>query len=177
MGTIAQVEELQREIRRRLSDANVSVDPPENGSGSWWVDVERDGRTASLEWRPNTGFGVATPGGAYGEGPDYVVADPSAAAEHIAQILGRGIDRRRAEELEEQVESILRSMQAAKQHYEEVMRAIGAQMGIHLPPTLRSEMTSVADDVRRVELELLEMAESILRPRADTTRVADKAEN
>lgn len=177
MGTVAEVEELQREIRRRVSNAKISVDPPDDADGSWWVDVERDGNIASVAWRPSEGFGVAAPGGSYGEGPDHIVTDPSSAAAYIARILDRRGERVREDELQEHVDSILRSMEIAKEHYDQVMRAIAAQMGIQLPPTLRTEMTIVADEVRQIELEVLEMAKSLLTPRSSSTRTADDTEN
>lgn len=92
MGSVAQVEELERELKRRLSDATITVDPPEVAGGSWWVDIERNGKVATVEWRPTGEFGVSSPGSGYGEGPEYIVTTVDAAADHIAQILRRAFE-------------------------------------------------------------------------------------
>jgi hypothetical protein len=149
MGSVTQVEELEREIRRRLSDADISVDPPAAADASWWVDVERDGRTASVEWRPSRGFGVAAPGGSYGEGVDRVLSDAGTAADYIARALRP--TEPTYEALDYQINSILTAIQGAKAHL------------MQLPPRLRDETTLVADDVSRAERELLRVAESLQR--------------
>ena len=87
MESVAAVEQLKSEIRRRLADATLTVDAPSSTEGSWWLDVQRCGRVASVEWRPGKGFGVAAPGGLYGEGVDFIVEDPAAAAEHVSRQL------------------------------------------------------------------------------------------
>jgi hypothetical protein len=176
MGTVTPVEELRREITDRLRDAAVTIDSPDVAEGAWWVDVERNGRTASVEWRPGRGFGIAGPGGTYGEGPDYVVNDAVTAAQEVVRILDRRIDVERAEEIEDQFQSILQTVTAARQHYENVMRAMAAQMGIQIPPALHSEMRQVSDEVRRVELELTAMAETLLREHSPRS-TAKEAEN
>jgi len=90
MENVTAVEELKSEIRRRLADATLTVDAPSSSDGSWWLDVQRYGRVASVEWRPGKGFGIAAPGGAYGEGVDFVVDDAVAAAEHLSRQLQNG---------------------------------------------------------------------------------------
>ena len=85
MESVAAVEELKSEVRRRMADATITVDPPSSTTGSWWLDIQRYGHIASIEWRPGNGFGVAYPGGGYGEGVDFVVDDAATAAEHVSR--------------------------------------------------------------------------------------------
>lgn len=88
MGKVNAIEELQREIENRLEDARISVDAPDTPNGTWWVDVEHEGKTASVEFRHDKGFGVSGPrGGGYGEGPDIVVTDASTAVDRLLECL------------------------------------------------------------------------------------------
>src|SRR5690242_13304079 len=93
MGTLAPLEQLQSELHRRLADADIRVDAPKSPDGSWWIDIEREGSVASVEWRPAAGFGVAGPDGGYGEGPDVVVRDAATAADHVARLLERRVSQ------------------------------------------------------------------------------------
>jgi hypothetical protein len=92
MGPVAEIEQLQRALHRRLPDASISVDTPDKPDGAWWVDVEQDGRIASVEWSLTRGYGVAGPGGGYGERPDFIVTDAEAAAELVASALAEAVD-------------------------------------------------------------------------------------
>ncbi|HEX7154666.1 MAG TPA: hypothetical protein VF618_24485 [Thermoanaerobaculia bacterium] len=87
MENVAEVRELEDQVRRRMADATFTIDPPASATGSWWIDVQRYGRVASIEWRPGKGFGIAAQGGGYGEGVDFVVDDASTAAEHVTRVL------------------------------------------------------------------------------------------
>src|SRR6266481_9313644 len=87
MGRLEPVGQLSDEISRRLADAKISVDRPATPDGTWWIDIEHRGHTASVEFRPGKGFGVAAPNGGYGEGPDVVVADASTAANQVVAFL------------------------------------------------------------------------------------------
>src|SRR5580765_2409169 len=87
METLAAVQELEAQVRRRMVDVTFTIDPPASSSGNWWIDVQRYGRIASVEWRPGKGYGVAAPDGGYGEGVDFIVEDAAAAAEYVARVL------------------------------------------------------------------------------------------
>ena len=79
----APLEQLQDELRRRLPEAKIRFDAPTTVDGTWWADIEWQGNVATVEWRPDVGFGVAGEGGGYGEGPDVVVITADAAADQI----------------------------------------------------------------------------------------------
>src|SRR5258708_37390448 len=87
METLAAVQELESQVRKRMVDVTFTIDPPASSSGNWWIDVQRYGRVASVEWRPGKGYGVAAPDGGYGEGVDFIVEDAVAAAEYVARVL------------------------------------------------------------------------------------------
>src|ERR1051325_4443396 len=92
MGALAApLEQLQAELRRRVPDAKIRLDAPTNADGTWWVDVEWQGNIATVEWRPNVGFGVAGDERGYGEGPDVVVNDAASAADEVTRFLKRAI--------------------------------------------------------------------------------------
>lgn len=56
------------------------LDSPRTDTGSWFLDVEWNGAIAVIEWRPMQGFGVADENAAFGEGPEFVTSDATAAA-------------------------------------------------------------------------------------------------
>lgn len=87
MENIAAVQELEKQVRRRMADVTFTIDAPLVSTGSWWIDVQRYGRVASIEWKPSKGFGVAAPNGGYGEGVDFIVDDAAAAAEYVTRVL------------------------------------------------------------------------------------------
>jgi hypothetical protein len=88
MGNLSGVEALHATIAERLPEAHVTVEAPPQPNGSWWIDIHYAGKTASVEWRPGRGFGVAGADASYGEGPERVFDDPSAAANHaISQLV------------------------------------------------------------------------------------------
>jgi hypothetical protein len=86
MESVAAVRELENQVRRRMVDVKFTIDPPASSTGSWWIDVQRYGRIASIEWKPGKGFGISAPHGGYGEGVDFIVHDAAAAAEFVARV-------------------------------------------------------------------------------------------
>lgn len=87
MGHLDTIEQLRREIASRMGDATMSVDAPSTNTGSRWLDVRQAGHTATVEYRPSEGFGVSAPRGGYGEGPDVVVPNVTAAADQVVAFL------------------------------------------------------------------------------------------
>lgn len=74
-------------------DLELRLDLPAEPSGAAWLDVERQGRVVSVEWRPRRGFGIslldtsAPPQEGLFEGPDKILAAPAAARDHILRLL------------------------------------------------------------------------------------------
>lgn len=165
MENVAAVEELQNEVRRRMADVTFTIDPPASSAGSWWMDVQRYGRIASIEWKPGKGFGIASPHGAYGEGVDFIVDDAAAAAESVARVLqpySAGVDLDPSlgtDVLQEQLVSALSA---------HIDRVVGQVVHTTIEKLLRELTIQVGDvsaDVKRVEQELSRIATKVLSER------------
>ena len=70
-----EAERLRDDLTKRFPDHTIELDEPAGDQGSWFLEVRREGggRTVVVEWRPDRGFGVSTPGADdYCTGPDEV---------------------------------------------------------------------------------------------------------
>lgn len=162
MENVAAVQELENQVRRRMADVTLTVDPPASTTGSWWIDVQRYGRIASIEWRPGQGFGVAAPNGGYGEGVDFMVSDAAAAAEHVARLLqpsGSVSGTPESAVLQQQL------VDALSAHIDRVVSEVVHTTIEKLLLELRKEVGDVSADVRRMEHELSRLAEKVLSER------------
>jgi hypothetical protein len=81
-------------LHTALPDLELSLDEPIELGSPAWLDVARQGRVVSVEWRPRCGFGIsllATSGdpreGLF-EGPDEIVSDAYVARDRILSLLG-----------------------------------------------------------------------------------------
>lgn len=85
---------LENLLRTALPDLELSLDPPTEPGGTAWLDVERQGRVVSVEWRPRRGFGISLletsgdPRVGLFEGPDEILSDPHLARDRILSLLG-----------------------------------------------------------------------------------------
>ncbi|MEA2463574.1 MAG: hypothetical protein QOJ98_1321 [Acidobacteriota bacterium] len=165
MESVTAVRELETQVRRRMADVTFTIDPPASSSGSWWIDVQRYGRVASIEWKPGKGFGVAAPHGGYGEGVDFIIDDAAAAAEYVARVLqphSSSIDLSASagsNALEQQLVAALAS------HIDRVVGEIVHTTVEKLLIELRKQAGDVPVDVRRLESELSRIAEQVLAER------------
>jgi hypothetical protein len=165
METVAAVRELENQVRRRMVDVTFTIDPPASSTGSWWIDVQRYGRIASIEWKPGKGFGVAAPNGGYGEGVDFIVDDAAAAAEFVTRVLQpyaglADLDPSEASTLVQR--QILAALSA---HVDRVVGELVHSTIEKLLIELRAQVGDVPVDVRRVEHELSRIAEEVLAER------------
>ena len=87
MADLTPIEVLQRSIAAELPTARINLDSPHLPNGSWFVDVEWNGALAFVEWRPSEGFGVSPESVGYGEGPDVVTDDVTAASTAAIEFL------------------------------------------------------------------------------------------
>jgi hypothetical protein len=164
MESVTAVRELETQVRRRMADVTFTIDPPASSTGSWWIDVQRYGRVASIEWKPGKGFGVAAPQGGYGEGVDVVVDDPAAAAEYVTRVLQpyatpaalTGLEG--AHVLDQQLVAALAN------HIDRVVGEIVHTAIEKLLVELRQEGDAEVD-VRYVEIELSRIARQVLAER------------
>jgi len=164
MESLAAVQELEAQVRRRMVGVSFTIDPPAASNGSWWIDVEREGRIASIEWRPGRGFGIAAPHGGYGEGVDFIVDDASAAAEYVARVLQPYSS--------DVADSVLNSsvfqqelVAALTAHVDRAVSEIVHTTIEKLLLELRKQVGDVSADVRRVEHELCRIADKVLAER------------
>lgn len=81
-------EELCRVVTDELPGSTIAIDRPASDDAAWWADVEWNGRHATVEWRPEVGFGLSQSGGGYGEGPDRVVKTQASAVQGLVELLG-----------------------------------------------------------------------------------------
>jgi len=159
-----------------MVDVTFTIDPPASSTGSWWIDVQRYGRIASIEWKPGKGFGVAAPHGGYGEGVDFVVDDAAAAAEFVARVLQPHSGRSDLELAEEPTVVQQQIMAALSAHVDRVVGEVIHTTIEKLLLELRRQVGDMPVDVRRVEHELSRAAQKVLSERsASTTRSGNDA--
>src|SRR5258708_103865 len=164
METLAAVQELESQVRKRMVDVTFTIDPPASSSGNWWIDVQRYGRVASVEWRPGKGYGVAAPDGGYGEGVDFIVEDAVAAAEYVARVLqpySAGVPTGSAsvDELQQQLVTTLSA------HIDRVVGEIVHARVKNLLTEVKRRVGEVSGEGRGVERELSRIAEKVLLER------------
>jgi hypothetical protein len=88
METMNDVEIVERDLRTRFPGATVRLDPPSDPTGTWFVDVRRDQRALTIQWRPDHGFGLSAAEGGYGEGADEVYSTVTQVEDRVAELLG-----------------------------------------------------------------------------------------
>lgn len=82
------IQSLQQQVLRRFPSARTTLDPAGTPTGPWFLDIELDGHSVAVEWRPHRGFGVTSNTSAgYGEGPDEVYPDLASISHRVIQIL------------------------------------------------------------------------------------------
>lgn len=165
MESVAAVRELESQVRRRMVDVTLTIDPPVSPTGSWWIDVQRYGRIASIEWKPGKGFGVAAPQGGYGEGVDFIVDDAAAAAEYVARVLqpfsgtGDGVHPEVTTVVQQQIVAALSA------HVDRVVGEVVHTTIEKLLLELQEQAGDTPMDVQRVAHELSRIADRVLSER------------
>jgi hypothetical protein len=91
---MSDLEKLARAIRRDYPSAEISLDVPMGSQHPTWLDVEYQGRSVTVEWRPGTGFGVSllpetssNPTAGLFQGPDEVFEDWTRAKDYVFGLL------------------------------------------------------------------------------------------
>jgi DNA-binding XRE family transcriptional regulator len=78
-------------LHERLPDATLSLDRPEKGGGSWWLDASLGDHSLVVEWKPSMGFGVSSlPSEGFGDGPDEFYDDEEEALGRVKHLLRTG---------------------------------------------------------------------------------------
>jgi len=84
------IEDLMTRLTRHFPRLSARVDPPSVPDGSWWLDLDLAGHSATAEWKPGRGIGIfSSASDSYGEGPDEIYPDVSSAFKRLQAILAR----------------------------------------------------------------------------------------
>jgi DNA-binding XRE family transcriptional regulator len=84
------IEDLMTKLTRHFPQLSARVDPPAVPDGSWWLDLNLSGHSATAEWRPGRGFGVlSSESDSYGEGPDEIYPDVASTFKRLKALLER----------------------------------------------------------------------------------------
>lgn len=79
---------MESRVRAVAPSAEFRRDLAKKPNGTSFLDIVQGDFTASVEFRPGHGFGLAAPQGApYGAGPDEVVADEEFAIARVVELL------------------------------------------------------------------------------------------
>jgi hypothetical protein len=87
------IEGLRDDLAGRFPGLAMEIDPPAAGAGSWQLDVRPGGESPWIvvEWRPDLGFGISTPGADdYGTKPDEIYPNAKAAYDRMVQLILTG---------------------------------------------------------------------------------------
>lgn len=87
------IEGLCDALLKRFRDIATEIDAPADEAGLWQLDVRPGGGSPWIvvEWRPDLGFGVSTPGADdYGTKPDEIYANSKAAYDRVSQLILSG---------------------------------------------------------------------------------------
>src|SRR5262249_39533424 len=84
------IERLRDELAERFPGLAAEIDPPADAARTWQLDVRPGGGSPWIvvEWRPDLGFGVSTPGADdYGTKPDELYPNTRAAYDRVVQLI------------------------------------------------------------------------------------------
>jgi len=87
------IEKIRDDLVGRFPNLRIKLDPPALENGSWDLDIFREGGLdfVNVEWRPDRGFGVTTPGpDDYGTGVDEVYGSPEATFRRVVHLVETG---------------------------------------------------------------------------------------
>ena len=87
------IELLQDRIAQKFPSAQITLDPPMNSDGNWFLDIVLRNRHVVVEWRPKQGFGISDcycskpDSHGYGEGPDKTFEENDHAFQEVVRLL------------------------------------------------------------------------------------------
>lgn len=82
------VSALLQSVSTLLPAARHRVEPGGVKAGNWWLEFKKGNRSATVEWRPQRGFGVYDPSkDAYGSGPREIFHSSEMVARRLVQLL------------------------------------------------------------------------------------------
>jgi DNA-binding transcriptional regulator YiaG len=82
------IESLDRSLKERFPDAQVSIDRPRKSSGVWFLDITHADHSVIVQWQEGKEFGItSSTERTYGERADEVYKDEEAAYGRIVSLL------------------------------------------------------------------------------------------
>ena len=84
------IRHLKRLLNEGLPQCEIDTDPPNHPNGNWWLDVSTGREHRTLEYRPETGFGIFRKDAGYGEGPAEIYRTPERAVKRLVQLMTTG---------------------------------------------------------------------------------------
>jgi Helix-turn-helix domain len=87
------IEGLRGDLIKRFPGIATEIDPADDETGRWYLDVRRGGGSPWIvvEWKPDLGFGVSTPGDdEFGMKPDEIYPNARAAYDRLVQLILSG---------------------------------------------------------------------------------------
>ncbi len=85
---LTEIQQLQKILQEKFSNAKTSLDEPLRKNGVWFLDVSLPGYHLCVSWQIKKGFGlVADESHKYGEGSDEVYASLDGALSRVIQLL------------------------------------------------------------------------------------------
>jgi DNA-binding XRE family transcriptional regulator len=87
------IEKMKDDLAKRFPGLQVQLDPSGTETGSWFLDVFREGGLypVNVEWRPDRGFGVTTPAPYdYGTGVDEAYDNAEAVYNRVVHLVETG---------------------------------------------------------------------------------------
>ncbi len=87
------IKRLRDDLIKRFPDMDAQIDTPADATGLWQLDLRPSGGSPWIvvEWKPDMGFGVSTPGADdYGTKPDELYPNAKAAYNRVAELIVSG---------------------------------------------------------------------------------------
>jgi hypothetical protein len=87
------LERLRDDLMKRFPGIATEIDPADDEASLWYLDVRRGGGSPWIvvEWKPDLGFGVSTPGDdEFGMKPDEIYPNARAAYDRLVQLILSG---------------------------------------------------------------------------------------
>ena len=88
-----QIERIHDELTKRFPALEMNLDEPADAKGPWFLFVHQGEEIPhiAIEWRPDRGFGISTPGeDDYGEGTDEIYPNASSATARAIELIETG---------------------------------------------------------------------------------------
>jgi hypothetical protein len=89
------IERLRDDLVKRFPGIDAEIDAPADAAGFWQLDLRAGGSSPWIvvEWKPDLGFGVSTPGSSdvdYGTKPDELYPNAKAAYDRVVHLILSG---------------------------------------------------------------------------------------